>query len=217
MLYPVIFFCIIIFIVILLVKIYILLEYIRDDIDDHLVVSLFAVKGFLKFKYEFPFLDINKEGIRSKKLKKAGKGEKEVGEEDKLFGLNELYKRYKYLKHLIEEKKYIFRYLRRRVKPKELNIKISVGTGEVFLTGVLTGIVWMVVGIIDSYLSNGVKPFKKVVKVETDFTGKDVKIDLYCIFRIKLVHIIVVGIKLIAGILVDKLKPRKSIGGDVSG
>ena len=202
MLYLVIFFILAVIVVwLLLLKINVLLEYLRKEWDDHLTISLFALGGRIKYKYEIPMLDIKKTGIKLDKVKESGKEEKDIEKSTGFLRFFELFDKFDDIKDLYEFYKPevcdIRQYLKPRLVLKELKLDVGVGTGDAFYTGILSGFMWSVVGIVTSFLSNNFKILKKAVNVKTDFVEKKFKIDLYCIFNVKIVHIIVVAFKIL--------------------
>jgi hypothetical protein len=213
MLYPVIFILLAALILILAIfniRSSLLLEYVRKDGNDNLVLSIFGLKGLFKYKFEIPILEMSPEGIKVKKLKKKGKREKEKEEEDETVSIKELIagliKKYKTYK-------LIMNYFLDRLRVEKFELDIVAGMGDAFYTGVLTGYIWAAAGILDSLLTNRFNSFKKRINIQPNFLKKDFTIDLYCIFSIKVVHIIVVGF--IFGL--NNLKKKLRTGGGKSG
>lgn len=221
MLYLVIFIILLIFTILLSVKANILIEYLRDGVEDHFVLSFFTFGGLIKYKYEIPLIDLQKTGIKLKKYKEKGQKEKTVGEDKRFFGFYDIYEKYDYFKSFYKQNRVLIckikEYLRRKVTLNEYYLEITFGTGNASHTGVLGGFIWAVVGIVTSYLANNFKIIKKSVAIKPDFVEKKLSIDVYCIFSVKIVHIIVVVIRIMLDSRLKKKIIKKAIGGDVIG
>lgn len=218
MLYPVIL-CLIAAGVILLLyqNAYILIEYVRKENDDNAVISLFTLGGILKLKYEVPFMDLTAGGIKTRLIKMKGRKEKAEEKEEEAFGVRQLIDRYRYLKEQGKHYSRVLKYIKSRLKLKEIKLDLLIGFEDAFLTGIVTGLAWSAAGIITSYISEKAAGAKKSVRIKSSYTANDFKVDLYCIFSIKIAHIIVVVFKLLFGWLKTLFAAKKTIGGDVSG
>lgn len=215
----------ILFIIILLflvtLRINILIEYLRNGNDDHFIISLFILNEMLKLKYEIPFIEIEKNGIKFVKFKKKNKKEKDIKKEEEKINFNKIYENYLLFKSYYMKNKDLInkikKYLKKSLVLKELDISIEFGTGNACYTGVLSGNIWAALGIITSFISTNIKVLKQRVIVKPDFANEKLKIDLYCIFVVKFVHIIVVGVIVIKEILYKKVSLKKALGGDLVG
>jgi len=219
MLYPVIFILVLIAVIIFLfIKVSVLIEYTKKNSDDNITLTFYILGGLIKYKYEVPLVDLKTNGFRSILLFKKGKRGKEVKKEKKTFSFIELFDRIKYFKYSDNPYARISRYIWKKLDMKELRLFVEIGTEDAAYTGILSGMTWALVGIIDSYLSNNFGEYKKKVMIKPNFSEKEFKVDLYCIFKFKLVHIIIVGIKILLNYYNEKFKKvKRAIGGDVSG
>lgn len=187
-----------------------LIEYKKSGKDDHFVLSFFILRGLIKYKFEIPMVRTGKRGIKVKGKKEAGRKEKDKG----YFQKNVNYRAYLGKMRVYSP---IVKYVERKFVIKELKIKIRIGTGDAFHTGLLSGALWGVLGILDSYISNRITVEKKNIKVRTNFSYREFKVDIYCIFRTKLVHIIIVAFRILLNYLVMKIKSRRKKGGKKHG
>lgn len=223
MLYLAIFFVLIIILaLVLLLKINIVIEYTRNDEDDHIVLSIFSIGGLLKLKYEIPMADVEKTGIRFIKYKEKGRHEKKVDKSKGTFDFSEMLERIKYFNEIYTQNRTVIcsikKYIQGRITISELKLDILVGTGEAHYTGLLSGLMWSVYGVVLSLISNIIKVLKNDVHIKSDFVNKVFNVDLFCIFTFKLVHIIVIGSKVAFVFLKLKFRNKKSeIGGGVIG
>jgi hypothetical protein len=225
MLYLVIFFIvltilIVAIIIVLFIKARILLEYLRDGYDDHFIISLHILGELISYKYEIPLIDLEKNGIKIRKFKEKRdikEDEEKVERKINFFSFIEK------VKTVIETKNRnndiiceIREYLSGKLVMEDLRLKVEIGTGDAFYTGIASGLVWGVVGILSSYLLNNVKNIEKNIEVKSDFNSMKLNVDLHSIFSIRVVHIIVVRLK-IAKIKKRDVKSKETIGGGVSG
>jgi hypothetical protein len=210
MLYLVFFILLLLIIITLFLKVNVLIEYLRNDWDDHVVLSIYALKGILKYKYEISLLDIGKKGVKFSMVKEAGSEEKDIGQKDEKKDFIKLFDEFNHLKKLYKENKILIRrineYMGCRITLKDLKLDIDVGTGEACFTGIIGGLLWSIIGILDSYISSKLKVESKSVDIKTDFIKKKLNIDLYCIFNVRIVHIIVVTVKILKYYLINKIK-----------
>lgn len=198
MLYLVIFFIILILTVILItLKINFVIEYAGESKEDKVVLTVFVLKGIIKKKFEIP-LD-EKEGFKLRKIKKKEKPEKD--ERKKKEGLNITEVKGKIEKAICNYKnnrlliKNIICYLKKKLIFKEVKLTANIGTGDAACTAMLYALAWTVAGIGFSYIYNNFKVEKHYINIKENFMEKIFNIDLYCIFTVKLVHIIIVALK----------------------
>ena len=72
----------------------------------------------------------------------------------------------------------------------DFRLFIDVGTGDSYYTAMAGGLLWTVCGIFVSYVLNSFDTVHKSMNVNVNYLEKKFKIDFYCIFRIRIVHII---------------------------
>ena len=204
MLYLVIFFIIfIISFALLSLKINFAIEYTRKASDDNAVISVFILGGIIKIKYEIPFMEAEKEGLKLRRIKKKRKGKINITEiKGKIDKTIRLYRNNKYL-----IKKTIC-YLKRKLIFKELKLNVQIGVGDAAGTAMIYAFAWTVAGIAFSYIYNNFKVEKHYINIKENFMEKMFNIDLYCIFTVKLVHIIIVALKLFLSIRKNQKKKQ---------
>ncbi|HHV99022.1 MAG TPA: DUF2953 domain-containing protein [Clostridiaceae bacterium] len=151
-----------------------------------------------------PLEEIESDGLRLVRVKKKDSGKKDKKEdkkEKKKKGLNpvDIYKKIKSIKCFYDQnKKYIrdiINYLKKKLTVQEFSLKVRLGTGDAFYTGILNGLMWSITGAVLSFICSNFCVIKKCIDVQPNFSKKEMKIDFYCILKTKLVHIIVVRIK----------------------
>lgn len=222
MLYWAIFIIIILFIAVSLLKINVVIEILKNGKDDHFVVSIFSLRGILKYKYEVPFFSINEEGLKMRFVKEHGKKDKKSGEKKTEYGFKEIIDGYKRARKIYLKNYTVFNkikcYISKRFIIDDLRMNILIGAGDAHYTAILNGILWAFCGSGFSILCNNLKVNNKSLSIKCNFSNKVLLIDFYCIFNFKFVHIISIGIKLLFYYLRGKLNiQNKTLGGDLSG
>jgi hypothetical protein len=220
MLYLVIFFILTIFIVtIFIMKIKIVADYVRNENDDNISISLYTLKGIFKYKYDIPLVDLGQKSVKFKLVKEMGRKDKKLDEKTQRLKLIEILDKYVFVKGYYDFNKELIiklkKYLKFRLVLDEFHLQIKEGTGNACLTGLLCGVFWSLAGVLTSFLSNSIETKKKYVSIEPDFNAMVFIVDFYCIFRIKLVHIIVLVMKFYFSRKKEKIE--KEIGGGLSG
>ncbi len=110
--------------------------------------------------------------------------------------------------------KKILNYLKCRISIERLELKTVIGTGNASYTAILTGIAWSAVGILVSILHNFTTVKDKRVEIKPDFAGKKFNLELYCILKVKIVYIIVIGLMILKHLIKTKvgfINVKKSI------
>lgn len=169
----------------------IIYEYNLDGREDRVVITFSLFWGLFKIRKDIS------------KIKKRKKTETQ----DKILHFRQLYRLFDLTK----------KYLRRKIRIKNLNISIELGTGDACYTGLVTGLAWATVGSIISVITNIFDTEKFSCNIIPDFSKKTLKLDLDCIFSIRIVNIIVVGLKMLIFYLKNRKKFERTIGGDLSG
>ncbi|NSW90433.1 MAG: DUF2953 domain-containing protein [Firmicutes bacterium] len=196
MIYPVIIIFTIILLLVFLAKFKVLLDYSKKGEDDKISLRLSSLGGLFKLEYEIPMADIWKLGIRSIKIYK---GYKEKTKE-KHIDIKELYDRYKHIKNIIKKysnfTKRIKNYLiiDKRIIIEKFRLSIITGTEDAFQTGIISGVIWTLLGNIDSFISNNFRVLDKYFFIKPNYLEEVLEIDFLCIISIRVVHIIVVGL-----------------------
>jgi len=208
--------------VILLIKINIVIEYDSEKFDDNLVVSFFALKKLVKIKYEIPILKISGEGIKFRKIRKMGKDDKKAEESREKKSFGSIYDKVDSFKKFYQiNRKQIFKvkcYLKKKLTINEFALIAEIGTKDPYITGVGYGLAWAVTGIITSYIFNNFKTAKRNIDIKANFKTEKLSVNLFCIFGIRVVNIIMVGIKILIMVLRIRLSKKnntKECGGDL--
>jgi hypothetical protein len=102
--------------------------------------------------------------------------------------------RIKQLIRTYRENRTIIARIFRRLHIKELNISVYPATGDACSTGILTGLVWTLIGGIDTLLTCHARVDKRNIKVMPEYASDKTRVDASCIIRLKIVNIILIVI-----------------------
>lgn len=201
MLYLVIFILLLAAIIALLyvIKVNIILEYAFDGSDDHTTITLSAVGGLINYRRE-----LGKEGIKEKQ-----EDGEEPDEKEKKDGFSEFTDKYSHLKSVYQYIQLMKQYLRNRLLVREVNLNVTVGSGDAFSTSLLCGLAWSMGGMVVSFIANNFHTLKSNMKVQPEYVEKKLNLDIYCIFIIKSVYIIVVALKLLWSTIRKKILSKE--------
>ncbi len=222
MLYLVIFFImLVIYTVLYWVEIKAALDYIRNEQDEWVVLSFYTRDGFFRYRYEIPLSKTVDDKVKFKLVKGQSRKIRVGTEKKEKWLLLDIYSKYASVRNYLKDYGGLLvsirNYLNKKDVHVELNIKLKQGTGDAAQTGILCGLLWIAAGILTTHLSQHLKVFKKKIFIIPCFDKSIFEVDAYCIFRVKLVHIIVVLVKIYYTKYLIKMKTKKTIGGEMSG
>lgn len=176
----------------------------RVDRDDEISVQVSTLLGLIKYKLSIPYLDIimgheefPKLGIKTK-LRLSKKDQPIKGSEDtKTFEefktmLQRLEDYSKYLSLL----KNVLYALLQKLHIKNFRWITEIGSADAAVTGILTGILWMIKGQFLSFIKNTFQIDEVSININPHFNKLVFKTELCCIISIKIGHIINAGIKI---------------------
>ena len=183
-------------------------RYLRENKDDQLIIKIFVVK-WLVFKIEFPFLKLEKHLLRPH-LKMIAEVEGFLGEnsdahliKDKeriyLPPLDKILRLLDILADRIEQYKPVANYLLRKTRLRYLSWKTEFGLKDPLRTGILTGAIWTMKNLVLRFFlrliqTNNVRP---KLQVCPQFNKSVLNSDIYCIFDIRIGHIIITSISFV--------------------
>jgi len=222
MLYFAVFFILfIVYMALFRIKIKAALEYTRNDRGEWVVISFYTGNGLVRYEYEIPLVKKDGGKIRFKLVKGQSREMREgTKKEEKLFPFGIIGK-YNSVKIYLQDHSSLFedvrRYLNKQDIHVELNIKLRQGTGDAAQTGVLCGLLWAAAGILASHITRYLKFIKRNIHITPCFDKRIFEVEANCIFHVKLVHIIVVLIKIYYTKYLITQKSKRRIGGELSG
>ncbi len=221
MLYIAVFFIIVLYIVLFVVKIKAAFRYTRNEQDEWVKFSFYTGKGLIRYENKVPLL--KKEGGKvSFKLVKGQSSEMKGGtEKNEKLGPFDIINKINSVRSYLKDHKTILESIRKYLNKHDIHaeIKISLrqGTGDAAQTGIICGLLWNAAGILNSYISRHLKIISRKISITPCFNKRIFEVDANCIFHVKLVHIIVVLIKVYYMKKKIGVRAKNTIGGEVSG
>ncbi len=194
---------ILIFIFLILILLYapisIEIEFYRKNNNNDLEIKIISIYGISKIQINIPMvklIDYNRKlALRIKNKIEVGQNEKDIFVDKNIVTYKQFINIYK---NFIKKRKYIREladYIIENLEVEKIVWISNIGTSDAFISAITCGILLQIKSFILSYLLN-----KKEIK-EIDFavhpSYKSNKFDIIfdCIIKIKLVHIIIAGIK----------------------
>jgi len=211
MLYLVIFiltgFLLVIFTMLYFFKGRVVIELVKNKQDNRFFINISAFWGLLDYEYESPFIGAE----RAKRAKKKRFFKKEIKVEKKKQTEESIFERIKSSISLYTDNRRFIcslrNYISKRFVVEEYRLMAEVGTGDAFQTGILSGMLWTVVGAITSFIMDNFKTLKSYADIKPVFNEEKLSIDFYCIISAKNVHIIIVILLIYIN---NELKSRQS-------
>jgi hypothetical protein len=224
MLYVVIFFvfistCIVLFVL----RIKAVIEYIRNEQEEWVKFSFYTGKGLFRYERKVPLVQKEDRKDKFKLVKGQGKGKEMKGgsEKNERLGPFDIIKKFNSVRIYLKDHKSILEGIRKYINKNnirvELIIKVEQGTGDAAQTGIICGLLWSAAGIFNAYISRHIKIVSHELNITPSFDKKIFGVDASCIFHVRLVHIIVVLIKIYYMKYRIRMKAKNAIGGEVSG
>lgn len=177
----------------------------KDNENDKITIGIRTLYGLIKLRSEIPFLKIVFENGRPALKYKVEVANKEksklLARFTKILSMREgegLYKLYKKSGHKFLP---VLRYIMSKTRISEFNLKLSLGTGDAALTGILYGVTWIVIGNIMTFTRSLLKVYNPRVAVVPIFSRVQLSLDFNCIINLKLGHIINAGIRALPAIM----------------
>jgi hypothetical protein len=188
---------------VLLLRINAVVEYVRNEEDDNFVISLFTLKGVFRYKYEMSLMGFGMEGLKFRLVKDQGKGRGKIGTRKEKMSISGVIEKFDKLRQYSVANKALLssikNYIKNRLVFKRFNLKIEEGAKEADQTGIICGLLWSAAGILLSLLSNNLKCSRTLIKqveIKPNFSRQLFNVDLKCIFHMRVVHIIVLLMKI---------------------
>jgi hypothetical protein len=221
MLYLAVFFIIFLIIVLFIVRIKAAIRYTRNEKEEWVRFSFYTGKGLIRYEYKVPLL--KKDGSKEKFKIVKGQGSEMKGGSGKneRLGPFDIINKFNSARRYLKDHRTLFEdiknYLNRHDIHAEIAIKLEQGTGDAAQTGIICGLLWSSAGILNSHISRHLKISGFKASVIPCFNKKRFAVDASCIFHVRLVHIIVVLIKIYYMKNKIRVRAKNTIGGEVSG
>ncbi|MDK2799904.1 MAG: hypothetical protein PWP27_433 [Clostridiales bacterium] len=201
--------------ILLFIKLSISIEYLRTEENDRAILTFSIAKNLIKV--DIPFIDIDtKEGFWGIKLVEKLKKNKDFSLKQKSFIsfsnikdlLEKSYIQFNHYKNIFIA---VRNYLKTKVVCRDLIFHLDFGLGDASTTGIASGLVWgMSYNILSIADSNMILKHTDV-KIVPNFNESKLHIKFYCIFTIRIVHIIIVFFIILFSVIHTFFKKRFSL------
>lgn len=181
------------------------INFIRKGDNDDINISLYILKGLLKYKVTIPFIDIinsidNNEFIKTQVYRKT-----QVLKEQKIFKkANKKELNFNEMKLLAEKfldfrRKYLetIKYIMKKIAIDNIYWWTEIGLEDAADTAVLSGILWGIKSNLIMFLKRKYKLDYIYIDIKPYYTEKKLNVIFSCIVTLKLGYIIMTGIKLL--------------------
>lgn len=193
----------VVFIAILILIIYIpfyaYIRIIKKNDKEHIELGVIAIKGLIKFGFEIPFIDIiklgNKYSVEFGERLESGEQEKDIVNKTKKLRFDKLIKKFNKTKKMRDVFNAFINYLIKKIQIKKIIWKSNVGLDDAALTGIASGVLWMMKGLVVSLVSNKTNLEEINIDITPYFDESVFETDFHCIIKLKLAHIIIASIK----------------------
>lgn len=194
-------------VILLISKFKVTIKYTKKEKDDNILLIYSAVGGLWKVEYEIPMADIWQSNNRTIKIYKKYR-KKTV---EKVVDIGGLIDKYNFIRKANKRRDTFISkadsYLvsSGRILIEEFKLIIIVGLNDAFWTGIISGIIWTLLGNIESFISNKYKVSNKYLFVKPDYLKEVLDIDFLCIISLKTVHAIIVRLTYIISRIQDRI------------
>jgi len=178
------------------------ISYLRAGSDDSANVQLSGFLGLLKYKVEIPMLDWGENFIPRLRLQTSQHDQKTVTKEvmPKSFNHKFLHKILKHFFTLLRKLQGVRRWFYKGVRCTKLRCVFAVGLKDAAHTGLAVGAAWSMLGYYLGKLHNNItfQVSSPQVAVNPSFRQPKFEVDIDCIFKVRIGHIIFAGFKLLS-------------------
>ncbi|MGI6487968.1 MAG: DUF2953 domain-containing protein [Syntrophomonadaceae bacterium] len=186
--------------VFLLLNIEVVAKYQEDGDKNGLFLEVFYLNRWFKKEYSYthtgfrlrrflPFIGVKKEV-------EEGSGD-DIYERGLLIGLREAGEyldKVLDIKRKLDEIPLLKKFYFRTLKVKELRWETCIGSVDAMQTGLLAGGAWSIKGVLMAYISNKIPVREVFLNVVPQFNREGFTTSFYCIFQLKVVHIIITSL-----------------------
>lgn len=180
---------VIIFLVFL--KLNIEISILKDGTNDYVKMTFFVLGGLIKYRYEIPKIKTKEKSVVTESSLDA---DKEMSFEKIYIKIKGLIERYKKNKYIIKN---AVRKLKRKVQVKRFSFEMVIGTSDAAHTALLTGVLWALIGNFNLILCNNLSVEKRKFRITPHYGREVLNFHFNSIFSLRIVHIIIIGIKII--------------------
>ncbi len=201
---------IILIFLLLFLPFYINLKICKQEKDDNIEIRFMFIKGLINIKVKLPFIEtVNMEdGLAFKILEKfeSGKKEKNVSSKKDIITLENIIEKIEKIKEYHEKFSDAIYYINDSISITKMFWETRLGLGDAALTAVVSGGIWSIKGLFFSFFLKDKEIKNPKINVIPEFNKKTFDIDFDCIIKMRLVYIIIAGIKVLKAILKGGVK-----------
>ena len=183
---------------ILFIPFYITIKINRKNDNDNIAIGLIIFR-IIRLDYEIPFMDIisskGQVGIEINKKIEEQSSKKDIIKDKEFLKLDDIIRIYKEIKKNKEFYQAVSYYILDKIEIKKINWSTRIGTDDAAITAIISGFFWFVESSILSILFRNKYINDYYINVFPEFRQSVFEIDVYCIFKLKLVYIIIAGYK----------------------
>lgn len=195
--------------VLFILRVKCIVEYVRNDIYDNIVISFYTLNGEFKYKYEIPLVNFGRSGVKFKLVREQGKNEEVTAAKESRLKVTEIFDKYMEFRNYYQTNNDMIcdirDYIKKKILLADFDLKICEGMENASNTGIVCGLLWSASGLLIAFLSNIFTIGKKRVAILPNYKKSEFSVDFHCIFHMKLVHIIVMIIKIRRNVKKKKL------------
>lgn len=220
MLYKAVFFILILYIVLFVLRIKAAVKYTRNEQEEWVLFCFYAGKGMIRYEMKVPLVRKENGKLKFKLVKGQGREMRGGTEQCEKLSPEDIVEKLisvrQYLKDHGSTLEDIRKYLNRHNIHAEIEIRLKQGAGDAARTGLICGALWSAAGIIVTHISRHLKITGKRVHITPCYKDKVFEVEACCIFHVRLVHIIVVLKKIYYMKYRIRKKAKKSTGGELN-
>jgi hypothetical protein len=172
----------------------------RLDDDNNMRIHVFMLFDIIKLKFNIPYINI----ILNRNLKPGIKIEEKTLKKKSVFSFREIKNIYNKIKLNSKLFKEVLRYLLSKTKLDSLKWYTHIGLDDAAVTAIFVGVVYTIQFSIVSLITANIDTQDIDVKVIPSYDSSKFEVDLSCIIKIKIVNIIVTGIKILYILFLNK-------------
>ncbi len=181
-------------------KINIRFTYLKDGINDEIVVVFSTLHGLVSVKREINVIEMvasgSKPAMRLEEEMEVSGGGRPVKETGRILSLSVIIEKIRQVKEMIGNYMEAFRYITGKTTVRYFKWETGIGTGDAALTGIISGLLWNVKTIVIAFINRRCRILEQFkVDIKPDFERIALTTQFDCILSFKIGHAIIAGFK----------------------
>lgn len=197
------------FFLLLLTYVKISLSFHRIKEDDNIEINLFLLFGIIHLKYSIPYLDF----VIDKNLLPGfilGKKKETKETTEKKLNINDIIESYKKFKDKLSMFRNTFNYLLSKLRIDSIKWHTEIGLDDACITAIAVGAAYALKSSLLGLLTGKVTTYNVETRVTPNYSKFTFQMNLNCIIRIRIVNIIIAGIRIAPKLLSNKINHKGS-------